>query len=209
MPTRARRSPRTKPAIARPARTTRTRDTPPAVSPVASAHRPVPLSSFSPDLRGKRREPPGRAASRSTEDRGSISALLAPAVGREAQAPPQSRPENPSTREHEAHLTSWMAGWRDGGGCATARCCAIAPASLARRSPPVPPRLVASRSGSPPLLSPSLDPRRHRVCRARRRRAEPRQDLVRRARPLADRAGCPPRAEPLDHPSERSSHEVL
>ena len=53
----------------------------------------------------KRRKPPARAASRSTKDRESRSALLAPAVDWEGHPAPRSRPERPRSREQEPRLT--------------------------------------------------------------------------------------------------------
>ena len=104
MPTRARRSTRTKPAMADLDRTTKTRDT--WLSSAAQLRAPPRLPHFtfaSSDL--KRREPPGKTARSSAEDRGSISARLAPAVDRDAQPAPRSRPERPRSREHEPRLT--------------------------------------------------------------------------------------------------------
>ena len=49
----------------------------------------------------KWRKPQARAAFRSTEDRGSISAHLAPAIDSEVQPRPRSSPERPGTREQE------------------------------------------------------------------------------------------------------------
>ena len=54
----------------------------------------------------RRREPPEKTArSSAEEDRGSISARLAPAVDRDAQPAPRSRPVKPRTREQEPRLT--------------------------------------------------------------------------------------------------------
>ena len=95
---------RSKPAMADLDRTTKTRDT--WLSSAAQLRAPprLPHLTFaSSDL--KRREPPGKTARSSAEDRGSISARLAPAVDRDAQPAPRSRPERPRSREHEPRLT--------------------------------------------------------------------------------------------------------
>ena len=87
-----------------PRRTTETRDIP--LSSAAQLRAPPRLPHFtfaSSDV--KRREPPGKTARSSAEDRGSISARLAPAVDRDAQPAPRSRPERPRSREHEPRLT--------------------------------------------------------------------------------------------------------
>ena len=87
-----------------PRRTTETHDIP--LSSAAQLRAPPRLPHFtfaSSDL--KRREPPGKTARSSAEDRGSISARLAPAVDRDAQPAPRSRPERPRSREHEPRLT--------------------------------------------------------------------------------------------------------
>ena len=87
-----------------PRRTTETHDTP--LRSAAQVRAPPRLPHFtfaSSDL--KRREPPGKTARSSAEDRGSISARLAPAVDRDAQPAPRSRPERPRSREHEPRLT--------------------------------------------------------------------------------------------------------
>ena len=104
MPTRARLTTRTKPAIAHLPRTTVPREIP--LSSAAQLRAPPRLPHFtfaSSDV--KRREPPGKTARSSAEDRGSISARLAPAVDRDAQPAPRSRPERPRSREHEPRLT--------------------------------------------------------------------------------------------------------
>ena len=83
---------RSKPAMADLDRTTKTRDT--WLSSAAQLRAPPRLPHFtfaSSDL--KRREPPGKTARSSAEDRGSIFARLAPAVDRDAQPAPRSRPE--------------------------------------------------------------------------------------------------------------------
>ena len=100
MPTRARLTTRTKPAIARPERTTNTRDTWPSSAAQLRAPPRLPHFNFLLSV-VRRREPPARAASRSTEDRESRSALLAPADDRDAQPAPRSRPVKPRTREQE------------------------------------------------------------------------------------------------------------
>ena len=105
MPTRARLTTRTKPAIAHLPRTTEPREIP--LSSAAQLRAPPRLPHFtfaSSDL--KRREPPGKTARSSAEDRGSISARLAPAVDRDAQPAPRSRPERPRSREQEPRSTS-------------------------------------------------------------------------------------------------------
>ena len=87
-----------------PRRTTETHDIP--LSSAAQLRAPPRLPHFtfaSSDV--KRREPPGKTARSSAEDRGSISARLAPAVDRDAQPAPRSRPERPRSREHEPRLT--------------------------------------------------------------------------------------------------------
>ena len=105
MPTRARLTTRTKPAIARPERTTNTRDTWPSSAAQLRAPPRLPHFTFaSSDV--KRREPPGKTARSSAEDRGSISARLAPAFDRDAQPAPRSRPERPRSREQEPRSTS-------------------------------------------------------------------------------------------------------
>ena len=104
MPTRARLTTRTKPAIAHLPRTTVPRKIP--LSSAAKLRAPPRLphcTLFSSDV--TRRKPPERAASRSTEDRESRSARLAPAVDREGHPAPQSRPERPRSREQEPRLT--------------------------------------------------------------------------------------------------------
>jgi hypothetical protein len=95
---------RSKPAMADLDRTTKTRDT--WLSSAAQLRAPPRLPRFtfaSSDV--KRREPPGKTARSSAEDRGSIFARLAPAVDRDAQPAPRSRPERPRSREHEPRLT--------------------------------------------------------------------------------------------------------
>ena len=106
MPTRARLTTRTKPAIAHLPRTTVPREIP--LSSAAQLRAPPRLSHFtfaSSDVE-RREPPPGKTARSSAEDRGSISARLAPAVDRDAQPAPRSRPERPRSREQEPRSTS-------------------------------------------------------------------------------------------------------
>ena len=104
MPTRARLTTRTKPAIAHPPRTTVTRDVPLSSAAKLRAPPRLPHSTFS-SSDVTRRKPPERAASRSTEDHEFRSALFAPTVDREGHPAPQSRPERPRSREQEPRLT--------------------------------------------------------------------------------------------------------
>jgi len=103
MPTRARLTTRTKPAIAHLPRTTVARDVPLSSAAKLRAPPRLPHSTFS-SSDVTRRKPPARAASRSTEDHEFRSALLAPAVDREGHPAPQSRPERPRSREQEPRL---------------------------------------------------------------------------------------------------------
>ena len=105
MPTRARLTTRVKAALAHLSWTTVARDIPLSSAAKLRAPPRLPHSTF-PSSDVTRRNPPARAASRSTEDRESRSALLAPAVDREGHPTPQSRPERPRSREQEPRLTS-------------------------------------------------------------------------------------------------------
>ena len=87
-----------------PRRTTETHDIPLSSAAQLRAPPRLPHLTFS-SSDEKRRKPPARAASRSTEDRESRSARLAPAVDREGHPAPQSRPERPRSREQEPRLT--------------------------------------------------------------------------------------------------------
>ena len=104
MPTRARLTTQTKPAIAHLPRTTMPREIPPSSAAKLRAPPRLPHSTFS-SSDVTRRKPPARAASRSADDRESRSALLAPAVDREGHPATRSRPERPRSREQEPRLT--------------------------------------------------------------------------------------------------------
>ena len=104
MSTRARLTTRTKPAIAHLPRTTMPREIPLSSAAKLRAPPRLPHSTFS-SSDVTRRKPPARAASRSTEDRESRSALLAPAIDWKGHPAPQSRPERPRSREQEPRLT--------------------------------------------------------------------------------------------------------
>ena len=89
-----------------PRRTTETRGIPLSSAAQLRAPPRLPHLTFS-SSDEKWRKPPARAASRSTEDRESRSALLVPAVDWEGHPAPQSRPERPRARE-QARATSHL-----------------------------------------------------------------------------------------------------